>query len=232
MIGTPEAGEHHALDVEGARLLLLAGRALLWTEPGILCVADVHFGKAAAFRALGQPVPAGTTGDNLARLDALLTRWPVRHVVFLGDFLHARAARAPEVLAQLQAWRDRHARLECTLVRGNHDRQAGDPPDALGIEVVDEPWRMGPLALRHLPLPLPGHHVLAGHVHPVFHLRARARQQLRLPCFEHSSAMTVLPAFGAFTGGMQVTQAPGKRIFVTDGVAVWAVPSRPGLART
>jgi metallophosphoesterase superfamily enzyme len=53
-------------------LWLLADRALYWPERRWLCVADAHFGKAAAFRALGQPVPRGTTANNLARLDAQL----------------------------------------------------------------------------------------------------------------------------------------------------------------
>lgn len=212
--------------------MLLAERALVWPDRHMLCVADLHFGKAAAFRALGQPVPSGTTADNLRRLDALLAVWPTRRLVFLGDFLHARGARTPEVLAQLQAWRARHPQLACTLVRGNHDRHAGDPPSQLGIDAVDEPWLLHPLALRHHPVAMPGHHVLAGHEHPVFRLQGRGRQQLRLPCFHHTRAMTVLPSFGDFTGGMPVATGPDSQLFVTDGTAVWPIPPAPGTTAT
>lgn len=212
-----------ALDVAGSRLLLLAGKALYWPDGRMLCVADAHFGKDAAYRALGQPVPDGSTVANLARLDALIARHDPVELVFLGDFLHARKSRTPVMLDALRAWRVRHAALTCRLVRGNHDRHAGDPPADAGIAVVDEPYVRGPLALRHTPAPHPRLHVLAGHVHPVFMLRGRGRQRLRLPCFVSDAAMTVLPAFGDFTGGYQVGVGADSRVFVTDGTDIWPV---------
>jgi metallophosphoesterase superfamily enzyme len=77
----------------GELLHLLPERALWWPAAGVLFVADLHLGKAATYRALGQPVPGGTTQENLARLDALIARWSPRRIVFLGDFLHAAQAR-------------------------------------------------------------------------------------------------------------------------------------------
>jgi DNA ligase-associated metallophosphoesterase len=211
------------LDIAGVRLLLLAPKALYWPERQLLCVADVHFGKAAAYRALGQPVPHGTTADNLARLDALLAAYPCRQLVFLGDFLHARASRTAATMALLQAWRQRHPDLLCTLVRGNHDLRAGDPPPSLQMEIVDEPLLIWPLALRHIPAAQAGHHVIAGHEHPVFHLTGKGRQQVRLPCFHTTAHMTVLPSFGDFTGGHPVSRCTDSRIVLTDGSGVWPV---------
>ena len=204
--------------------MLLAAKALYWPERQILCVADAHFGKAAAYRALGQPVPQGTTGNNLVRLDALLAAYPARQVVFLGDFFHARSAQTPSIVSALQLWRQRHPQLACTLVRGNHDLRAGDPPASLRFDVVDEPLLLDPFALRHTPTPYAGHHVIAGHVHPVFHLGGKGHQHLRLPCFHAGGEVTVLPSFGDFTGGHPVHGGPGKRIFVTDGSGLWPVP--------
>ena len=215
-----------ALEVGGCRVLLLADKALYWPERRVLCVADAHFGKAAAYRAFGQPVPRGTTAANLARLDALLAGYPVEQLIFLGDFLHAKKSHAPATLAALHAWRRRHASLSCVLIRGNHDRSAGDPPAALDIAIVNEPLLLGPFAMRHTPAPHPTHHVIAGHTHPVFRLRGSGRQQLRLPCFFNSPAMTVLPSFGDFTGGYDIETGHGHRIFVTDGSGVWALQPR------
>lgn len=202
---------------------LLADKALYWPAGEALLVADIHFGKAAAYRALGQPVPRGTTTSNLQRLDAMLAQYRCRQLIFLGDFLHARQSHAPATLAALHAWRERHAGLDVLLIRGNHDRSAGDPPPTLDIRVVAEPCLLGPFALQHEPTPHPSHHVLAGHVHPVCVLRGRGRQRLRLPCFCLEERSTLLPAFGAFTGGMQVSAQTGRRLYAVGDGGVWPI---------
>ncbi len=216
--------DHLPITLAGAELWLLGDKAIHWPAQQALLIADAHFGKAAAYRRLGQPVPHGTTETNLARLDALLARYPSRRIVFLGDFLHAPESHAPATLAALAEWRRAHATLEMTLIRGNHDRRAGDPPAELGIEVVAEPLLLGPFALQHEPHPHPSHHVLAGHVHPVHQLRGRGRLSLRLPCFQIGERVSVLPAFGSFTGGMDVAAAPGTRLYLVGDGGVWALP--------
>lgn len=89
---------HCVVEIAACELWLLADKALYWPEQQLLCIADAHFGKAATYRAMGQPVPAGTTGHNLRRLDALLAAYAVKHLVFLGDFLHAPKAHAPATI--------------------------------------------------------------------------------------------------------------------------------------
>lgn len=208
----------------GQLLHLLPERALWWPAARTLFVADLHLGKAATYRALGQPVPGGTTQENLARLDTLIARHVPRHLVFLGDFLHAAQARKASLLAMLDAWRHRHAELELTLVRGNHDSRAGDPPAHLGIAVVDEPCLLGPFAACHHPQQHPTHFVLAGHVHPACKLHGKGRDSLRMPCFVQEGALAILPAFGEFTGGWQVDAMPGRRRYGIGGDAVWSLP--------
>lgn len=186
-------------------------------------VADIHFGKAASFRANGIPVPHGTTDENLAALDALLASHAIEEIVFLGDFLHAKPAHAATTLATIGGWRSRHAALRLTLVRGNHDTRAGEPPVDLGIRVVDEPHRIGALACCHHPQRVQGHYALAGHLHPVYRLYA-AGDALRLPCFVLSAHTAVLPAFGAFTGGKDTSRRDGERLFVATETAVVEIP--------
>jgi DNA ligase-associated metallophosphoesterase len=213
----------YSVMLEGEDVWLLAEKALYWPARQCLLIADAHFGKASAYRSLGQPVPQGTTSENLQRLDRLLSALPCEQVIFLGDFLHGPGSHASGTLSALRAWRARNRDLSLTLIRGNHDKRAGDPPADLRIEVVPEPLLMGPFALQHEPDAHASHHVLAGHVHPVYRLRGKGRQSLRLPCFQIGSRISLLPAFGAFTGGFAVEQSMDQQIFVIGDEDVWPV---------
>jgi len=221
-----------ALEIElaGERVLLLPQKALYWPRLELLAIADIHFGKAAAFRSFGIPVPRGTTTENLDALDALIDATGATHVLFLGDFLHARAAHAAGTQAAMLAWRVRRKDLVLTLVRGNHDQHAGDPAAVLGIDLVDEPYTVGPFSFCHHPEledSAPGY-VLAGHVHPAYVLATRF-DALRLPCFLAGPKRMILPSFGAFTGGHSVRPDIDERVWVTSGDAVHEV--RPGSVR-
>lgn len=201
------------------QLVLLPQKAAFWPRERMLIIADIHFGKAAAFRSFGIPVPKGTTTENLQALDALIELTGASHVLFLGDFLHARAAHAASTQAAMLAWRRRRCDLVLTLVRGNHDKHAGDPAGELGIDLVDEPYTVGPYSFCHHPdIAAPGY-VLAGHVHPVYVLATRS-DALRLPCFIAGPTRMILPSFGAFTGGHALKPEPGERIWVSSGEAV------------
>ncbi|RYX89132.1 MAG: ligase-associated DNA damage response endonuclease PdeM [Comamonadaceae bacterium] len=180
-----------AIGRAGFQLVLHPSGAVYLPECKTWLVADAHFGKAVSFRLLGVPVPRGTTTGTLERLSALLDARPTDRIVFLGDFLHSARSHAESTQSSLAAWRSAHPGLHLTLVRGNHDDRAGDPPAALGIEVVDEPLMFesqsgqasNRLALCHHPQAIEGAYVLAGHWHPCVTVRGRANDRLRLPCF-------------------------------------------------
>ncbi|EZP40087.1 ligase-associated DNA damage response endonuclease PdeM [Janthinobacterium lividum] len=215
---------HCVVELAGEMVWLLAHKAIYWPARKMLVIADIHFGKAAAFRALGVPVPRGTTTQNLLALDALLASYACEEIVFLGDFLHARAAHALATVAAMLAWRARHPALRLTVVRGNHDAHAGDPAAALGIRMVDEPHQVGKLSFCHHPDTVAPAYVLAGHVHPVFHLRGDIGG-LRLPCFLLGQERAILPSFGAFTGGHAVRPGVGERVYVTADAAIFPLPA-------
>jgi len=212
------------LDCQGQRLHLLPERGVWWPAQKALLVADVHIGKAAAFRALGQPVPSGTTRANLQRLERLVKRLGAARLVVLGDFLHAPESRSPAVLDALAAWRARLPDLACTVVEGNHDRRAGALPADLEIERVPDPLPVGPFVLSHGDRRHPGRYVITGHLHPAYVLRGRVGERLRLPCFLFGEEGAVLPAFGEFTGHFDLPSAPGGRVFVIGDGRVWHVP--------
>jgi len=201
----------------GETLDLLPERALFWARTRTLLLADPHFGKAAAFRAGGIPVPPGTTADDVARLRTLVRAHAPRRLIVLGDFFHAAAGRAPETLAEIARWREAHRELAVDLVAGNHDRHAGPPPEEWCIRLHEAPLRDGPFLFCHEPpepASLPADlYVLAGHVHPVITLEDRTGR-LRAPSFLFGERVALLPAFGSFTGGKSVRPARGERAYI------------------
>lgn len=183
------------ISVRGETLTLLPERAMFWPGHATLFIADPHFGKAATFRAHGIPVPSGTTDEGIARLDWLVQRTMASRLIFLGDLLHAKAGRSDEMFAAVGRWRRSNPTVEMLLVRGNHDRRAGDPPDELGIRCTDAPHMLSPFVLDHHPRAHADGYVLAGHVHPGVRVVGE-----RLPCFVVGAEVATLPAFGEFTG--------------------------------
>ena len=217
-----------SVEIAGEMMTLLPERAVWWARTSTLLVADPHWGKAAAFRVGGIPVPRGTTSGGLARLDSAIARTKAQRLVFLGDFLHAREGRAEETLRVLAQWRRRSSDLEMVVVRGNHDRGAGDPPAELRARCVDAPLVEAPFVLTHYPTTSDAGYVLAGHVHPAVRLAGPAAQRERLPCFWLRTTSAVLPAFGDFTGHADIEPALGDRIFVlADGRVIDMTTSLP-----
>jgi DNA ligase-associated metallophosphoesterase len=200
--------------VAGEDLLLLPERTAYWPARRALFVADFHLGKAASFRRAGIPLPSGTTAENVERLGRAIDKTGARHVVFLGDFLHSAAGRTESTLARFAAWRVSRASVAMTLVRGNHDKKAGDPPEGWAMSCIEAGESLGPFILNHEPGATRGGYALAGHIHPAVRLRSPGEAPLRLPCFWFGARYGVLPAFGAFTGNAEVRPRVGDQVFV------------------
>ena len=221
---TVDAGAHPVV-LAGERVQLLADRALYWPHASTLFVADVHLGKAAAFRAGGVPVPHGSTHADLTRLAKLLARTGAQRLVVLGDFLHAAAGRVESLDAAFRAWRLQHVALNLVLIRGNHDDHAGDPPPAWGIEVVTEPYPLAPFLACHLPVEPRTGYALCGHVHPGVWLSGAGEAPARLPCFVIGPRRAILPAFGRFTGLAMIRPAAGETRVAIAGTKLFALPA-------
>jgi uncharacterized protein len=214
------------VELAGAAWRLLPERAAWWEAERTLVLADVHFGKAATFRARGVPIPVGTTAANLQRISTLVGSLAARRVIFLGDLFHAREAYAPGTVAALTAWRQAHAALECVLVEGNHDRCAGAAPPGLRLQVRPDPWRQGPFAFCHEPRFVDGAMALAGHLHPCVNLLGRAADSARLACFWIRPGLAVLPSFGEFTGGASFVREAGDRVIAVVEGDLIEIPAR------
>jgi len=205
----------------GEAVHLLGSKSLYWPRRETLFIADPHWGKAAAFRASGIAIASEPLDADLGRLSGALRESGARRLVVLGDLFHARAGKSPGVLRSAAAWRAGFATLEVLLVRGNHDRGAGDPPGEWRFDCRAEPVLEPPFAFRHFPNEVAGHYALAGHVHPAVTLRGEGRDRLRLPAFRVGQRVAVLPAFGSFTGTAEGKLDPGDRAFaVAEGEVI------------
>jgi DNA ligase-associated metallophosphoesterase len=220
----PRADGRISVTLAGEAIELMPDRALYWPRRRALFVADVHLGKAAAFRAGGVPLPRGATASDLARLAALIAATGATELVVLGDFLHAAAGRVDALDAAFLRWRDAHRELAITLVRGNHDSNAGDPPDAWRVRVVGDPHPHAPFVLCHEPRNPRTGYALCGHVHPGIFLSDGAFDSARLPCFVLGRKRALLPAFGRLTGLALVTPVAGETIVAIAGARLFALP--------
>lgn len=211
----------------GDLLYLLPHKAIYRPRGRTLLIADTHFGKAATFRRAGIPIPHGTTAVDLARLDALLLQTAAERLVVLGDFFHAKTSRAEQTMQAIGEWRNSHAQLAVALVRGNHDRAAGDPPASWNFECNNELLDL-PFVYFHDAVPDARGYALGGHLHPSFTLRNRTGPPLKCPCFWFEQQHAVLPAFGSFTGTMPIARTPDDRVFLIGPDSVMECPSCAG----
>lgn len=190
---------------------------LFWPAERTLFVADVHLGKAASFRAAGVQLPSGHSSHDLERISALLTAHQAARLVILGDLVHTQTSYTEVLDRNFRAFRALHGDVEVILVRGNHDRHAGDAPTEWGLSIVAEPYALGPFACCHEPGKADGAGVeLAGHLHPALRVQT-AREGVTLPCFWQHANGIVLPAFGSLTGNFTLRLKPSERAIVIAG---------------
>jgi DNA ligase-associated metallophosphoesterase len=178
----------------------LRASGALWLEGArALVVADLHLEKGSSFAARGQMLPPYDTRETLSRLGAEVAALAPRIVVLLGDTFHDRKSEDRLAADDAAALRDLAAGRSLVWVVGNHD---ADGPRGLPGEIADEMSLAG-LTLRHEPAAglAPGE--AAGHLHPAAKVRA-PRGTVRRRCFVSDGERIVLPAFGAYAGGLNV----------------------------
>lgn len=203
------------------RLTLHPEAAVLVEETGDLVVADLHLGKAAAFRARGIPVPEGDNERDLGRLLALVRETGAARLIVAGDLFHAPAGITPELVAALDGFLATLG-VPFVLVRGNHEEKLKCLP--CGFDALPE-FRSGGIRIVHDPRDVEGHDFhLAGHWHPIVKIKDGKRTWLRLQSFLLRGNLLVLPSFGGFTGGAVIDMESGDRAFVPLRDRVVEVP--------
>ena len=216
-----------ALKLHGQAIHLLKERAAFWPGAATLIVADIHLGKAAAFRKHGLPIPEGDSQGDLERLTFLIERHGIRRLIIAGDLLHAASSKSLEIRATVAKWRERHRDLDVVLVSGNHDRSSGAIPDDWQIAVHPERLSEAPFAFVHDPADIPADPDLfyfCGHLHPAVSLTEGRMRSLKSACFWQTPHSMILPGFGRFTGSKAIRPAPTDAIFAITERAVVQVP--------
>ena len=205
----------------GTKIILMAQRAAYIAQEETLLVADLHLAKDATFRSRGVPIPPGSSELTLSRLTQLVNLVTPQRLVILGDLFHGREGNLAGEKARFFDWRERHSKVECHWILGNHDR------GIVGFEAlccVQLEVEVAGLRLRHLPS-TDGKPTVCGHLHPGFRLLGPGRTSQRCPCFYQTESSLILPAFGEFTGLLMVQPGPSDRVFVTAGSSVFEVPT-------
>jgi DNA ligase-associated metallophosphoesterase len=197
-----------------AEVVLRASGALWIEAEQALVVSDLHLEKGSSYAARGQMIPPYDTRETLGRLEQEVETTRPRILVFLGDTFHDRRSEAR--LAESEAARLRRLAIGRRLiwVVGNHD---ADGPQALPGEVADT-ITFGDLILRHEPLAGPQLGELAGHLHPCAKV-AGSVGAVRRRCFVTDGERAVLPAFGAYAGGLNVRDAAFAGLFARPPIA-------------
>ena len=184
--------------------------ALFWQEQRLLVVSDLHLEKGSSFAARGVLLPPYDTVATLSRLAAVIARHDPRSVIALGDSFHDRKAHERLAPADRQAVAALQARRDWIWIAGNHDPAL--PRDIGGV--VASEVAVGGIVFRHEPTGAAGE--IAGHLHPKARVTTRGRTMERR-CFASDGVRAVMPAFGAYTGGLSIRDAAFQKIFRTPG---------------
>jgi hypothetical protein len=194
------------MDLAGISLLADPSGAIVWEEQGLLVVSDLHLEKGSSFAARGVLLPPYDTVATLSRLAVVIARHDPGVVIALGDSFHDREAHARlspddrDALGALQSRRD------WIWISGNHDPAI--PSDLGGVVAAEV--AIGPIAFRHEPTGVAGE--IAGHLHPKARVPTRGRTVERR-CFACDGERAVMPAFGAYVGGLSIRDEAFTKIF-------------------
>lgn len=206
----------HALSMCGKVFRAHMSGALYWPAESALLVADLHLEKGSHFAARGQMLPPYDTRDTLLRLAEVIDAYDADTIIALGDSFHDGEALSRMDAADRETLRIMQADREWIWITGNHDR---DLAARMGGTVLPE-LRVEGLVFRHQPGPGGRTHEIAGHMHPAARLVMHGTA-IRRPCFAGNGRRLILPAFGSFTGGLNVLDDAFLPYFGTDGMLVW-----------
>ncbi len=182
--------------------------ALFCPERKTLIVADLHLEKGSSYAARGSMVPPYDTRSTLAKLAAAVAKYNPETIIALGDSFHDGGAGERMMSEDLSMLRRLQQQMRWIWVLGNHDTSI---PEKFGGEVC-ETVAFGHLWLRHIPSSTHLSHEIAGHLHPQAHLSFKGNT-IRRACFISNGHRLVMPAFGAFTGGLDVFDQVFQSVF-------------------
>ena len=209
------------LSVAGHALRPLVAGALYWEAEDTLLVADLHMEKGAAFAALGMLLPPYDTRSTLSRLGKIIDRIDPGRVVALGDSFHRSECAERMADDDLSFLTTLQQDREWYWICGNHDPHL---PASVGGTVC-ETLKICGVTLRHEPSDSSGGPEIVGHLHPVARI-ARRGTVVRRRCFATDGNRLVMPAFGAYAGGLNVLHDAFQPLFRWHQLEAWMMGRR------
>ncbi|WP_414475788.1 ligase-associated DNA damage response endonuclease PdeM [Microvirga sp. M2] len=197
----------HEIELAGQLAVLDLSGGMVLPAHDALLVADLHFEKGSSFARRGMMLPPYDTRETLSALADVVARFNPRVVIALGDSFHdiggpeRLGEEERSTLGSVQTGR------EWIWVTGNHDRIL---PESIGGQVVEE-MTLGSLTLRHEPVAGDAAEI-AGHLHPVGKVVMRGRATRRR-CFLTDGTRCIMPALGAYAGGLNACDAAFRPLF-------------------
>jgi DNA ligase-associated metallophosphoesterase len=200
------------IHLAGERLMLDPMGALFWPAQRLLVVSDLHLEKGSSFARQGMLLPPWDTHTTIDRLSLLLRRWSPATVLALGDSFHDPQAATRLPHSEQQRLRAMTQATNFIWVQGNHDPAAPDGLPGTCVTAHTE----GKLTFRHEAIATAAQGEIVGHHHPKATIPARTGTVTR-PCFVFDGRRLMLPAFGAYTGGLDVRDPAINRLFPRGG---------------
>jgi DNA ligase-associated metallophosphoesterase len=190
----------HRITLGGMDFIPDLSGALYVPDFGTMLVADLHLEKGTSLARRGVHLPPYDTRESLSQLQETLRQSTPRRLIFLGDSFHDGEARQRIDSADVDLLRSITAAVDTVWITGNHDPS---PPQDLGGTIVSE-VALGAVTLRHVPKMLAASELeVAGHLHPAAAVHARGHR-IRCRCFVGDHRRIIMPAFGSYTGALNV----------------------------
>jgi len=203
------------ITLAGEALCPLPSGALWWPGRRVLVAGDLHLGKAERMARQGRGLlPPYETADTINRLDEAVGAYGPETIILLGDSFDDMGAGAALDDALTEQLRRMAAGRQWIWIAGNHDPGPLDLPGQHRAEVT-----VGPLSFRHIARQGAAPGEISAHYHPKARLRVRG-QSIRRPCFLADGARLILPAFGTYTGGLDIADPVFDRLFAPDAQAL------------
>ena len=200
------------IEVLGETLELLPEKAILWKKRNILVFSDVHLGKAESFQALGVPIPSSVNLADLEKIAGLIENYKIQEVLILGDLIHHKSSWTEELFYTIKDFLEFFKDVKFKLLIGNHEKGSLNYLKELPLGLIEGDYKLSPFTFSHGHQASESGFTIQGHVHPVVILK-EGPVRLRLPCFVLEEKSLILPSFGSFTGGFEISRLEGTRIF-------------------
>lgn len=186
------------IEIHNEELILTNQRVIYWEKQKALLLSDLHIGKSAHFQRSGIPIPSNVVLKDLERLEGLIRYFNAENLIVVGDLFHAEYNKEVQ---GFKAWLTQFKDLTITLIKGNHDKFSDAIYQDFGLQTFDQKYHVVPFTFVHEPEEKTNDRfVISGHIHPGVFIKGKARQRIKLPCFQMNQHQLILPAFSLFTG--------------------------------